>query len=569
MAVTITTLSQGDTNYIDTHNSNYQTIKVAVEALQAAVGAANSNDPNASIPVAYDAMFGGSNALLGESSYKPTQSGASTLDVASGFAYLSADDAVVTKSSSTTISFSGQTTGTYYIVVDEFGIPTRSESPAGALYSVDYNSGTGNFDSIDRVANLSWTQSDWGDVQTDLWNRSVDSLDDRITAAEKTSLGVLQKTVVASNITLTEAEAFEQAVIQLNDGPQTANVEIIVPGQPRLYQILNDCGASYTCTFKTSGGTGVAVTGQHWTLVYCDGVDCEIVFDLDRSVSGGAPPSTLTALSDTPSAYGGHANKLLKVNGAESAIEFFTPTYVTAASITFENLDANGDVGTGATQVAAGDHTHAGYAATAHTHVSADITDLASYLTDITGEAFTDLGDTPASYAGAANYTVRVNGAGTALEFVNVSAGSASFSGLSDTPANYTGAAKHAVKVNAAGDALEFVDDAYFTSGFFPGAGVASATMLVHVFAEAVDFPSGLTASQGTAETAATAQTDYDIQKNGASVGTMRFAAAASTATFIMASATSFAAGDKLQLIAPGTLDSTLADVSMTLRGIR
>ena len=109
----------------------------------------------------------------------------------------------------------------------------------------------------------------------------------------------------------------------------------------------------------------------------------------------------------------------------------------------------------------------------------------------------------------------------------------------------------------------------YFMSGFYPGAPAASAKMMVHVFPVAVDVPSGMTGSQGTAETAATAQTDFDVQKNGVSAGTMRFAAAATTATFIMATATSFSPGDKLQLIAPATPDSTLADIAWSFKGTK
>lgn len=97
----------------------------------------------------------------------------------------------------------------------------------------------------------------------------------------------------------------------------------------------------------------------------------------------------------------------------------------------------------------------------------------------------------------------------------------------------------------------------------------ASLVMLRYKFPRTVSFPSGLTNSQGEAGTAATAQTDFDIRKNGASVGTMRFAASATAATFIMASAQSFSAGDILTVIAPGTPDATLAGVSFVLAGTR
>ena len=89
------------------------------------------------------------------------------------------------------------------------------------------------------------------------------------------------------------------------------------------------------------------------------------------------------------------------------------------------------------------------------------------------------------------------------------------------------------------------------------------------VFAEAVDFPSGLAGSEGFLGTAANAQTDFDIQKNGSSVGTMRFAASGTTATFIMATSTSYAVGDRMEIVAPSPADANAADVSYALKGTR
>lgn len=109
----------------------------------------------------------------------------------------------------------------------------------------------------------------------------------------------------------------------------------------------------------------------------------------------------------------------------------------------------------------------------------------------------------------------------------------------------------------------------YDVGSFLEAAPTASQIMLRHVFARQVIFASGLSPSQGVAGTAATAQTDFDIQKNGSSVGTMRFAASGTVASFIMGSQTTFAAADKLTVVAPGTPDATLAKVSFTLSGTR
>jgi hypothetical protein len=93
--------------------------------------------------------------------------------------------------------------------------------------------------------------------------------------------------------------------------------------------------------------------------------------------------------------------------------------------------------------------------------------------------------------------------------------------------------------------------------------------MLHIVFVEAVQFPAGLTSSQAYADTAPEAQTDFDLQKNGVSIGTIRFAAASNTASFLMASAQSFAPGDRLKVIAPIVPDASLAGVTIALAGAR
>lgn len=106
-------------------------------------------------------------------------------------------------------------------------------------------------------------------------------------------------------------------------------------------------------------------------------------------------------------------------------------------------------------------------------------------------------------------------------------------------------------------------------SAMLPGAPTPSALLMRVPLARAVSFPAGLTASRGVASVAATAQTDFDIQLNGVSVGTMRFAAAASSATFIAAAAINAVAGDVLSVIAPASPDATLANVGFVLAGTR
>lgn len=108
---------------------------------------------------------------------------------------------------------------------------------------------------------------------------------------------------------------------------------------------------------------------------------------------------------------------------------------------------------------------------------------------------------------------------------------------------------------------------AYETAAFIAGKPGTSEIVGYLVASRAFTLPASLTGSYAKANTAATAQTDIDIQKNGSSIGTIRFAAAGSTASFIFASPASFAAGDILKLVAPVSQDATLSDIGITLVG--
>ena len=93
--------------------------------------------------------------------------------------------------------------------------------------------------------------------------------------------------------------------------------------------------------------------------------------------------------------------------------------------------------------------------------------------------------------------------------------------------------------------------------------------LLEHPVAIPFTLPSGLSGSYAKANTAATSSTTVDVRKNGSSIGSIVWAGSATAATFSFTGAVSFAAGDILQLSAPGTHDTTLADIGITLLGHR
>ena len=104
-------------------------------------------------------------------------------------------------------------------------------------------------------------------------------------------------------------------------------------------------------------------------------------------------------------------------------------------------------------------------------------------------------------------------------------------------------------------------------SGSVTGAATANQLVQRYVFARTVTFPVGLGGSQGSAGIVATASTTFNIQKNGTVVGSMVFAASATTATFAMPAATAFMTGDVLTVVAPPTPDLTLANLAWTFIG--
>lgn len=100
-----------------------------------------------------------------------------------------------------------------------------------------------------------------------------------------------------------------------------------------------------------------------------------------------------------------------------------------------------------------------------------------------------------------------------------------------------------------------------------PGSG---EKVLRYVFARAVTFSDDFAGSYAKAGVAATASATFDIQKNGATVGSLTFAVSGTTGTFTTSGGSvSFAAGDVLTIVAPSTADATLADIAITLAGLR
>jgi hypothetical protein len=103
---------------------------------------------------------------------------------------------------------------------------------------------------------------------------------------------------------------------------------------------------------------------------------------------------------------------------------------------------------------------------------------------------------------------------------------------------------------------------------FVPGKPGAGATILRFKAVRSFIWIASLTGSNFTAGTASAATATFTLKKNGSAIGTVAFSTSATgAATF--ASDVFFVAGDVIEIIAPGSQDTTLADVAFNILGSR
>ena len=152
-------------------------------------------------------------------------------------------------------------------------------------------------------------------------------------------------------------------------------------------------------------------------------------------------------------------------------------------------------------------------------------------------------------------------------EFATGSPNSFDLSGATLVDSSGTFSNEQTVEVIGIGPA--YLDRVVWPSGWYPDALTASQIVLHAVIPVGMTLPASLTDSVGYSDTLATADSEFSIQKNGVEVGTMTFGSGGATPTFVMASATSFAAGDRLKVVAPASPDATLAGISFTIAGVR
>lgn len=92
----------------------------------------------------------------------------------------------------------------------------------------------------------------------------------------------------------------------------------------------------------------------------------------------------------------------------------------------------------------------------------------------------------------------------------------------------------------------------------------ADAVVLKHVYPAFKSFDANMNTSKAKAGVAATSSTVFNVNKNGVNIGTLTFSAAGTTGVFAI-TATEFAQGDILEIVAPTTPDATLAQIKLII----
>lgn len=119
-------------------------------------------------------------------------------------------------------------------------------------------------------------------------------------------------------------------------------------------------------------------------------------------------------------------------------------------------------------------------------------------------------------------------------------------------------------------DFLALYNKQYDVSFFIQGTLVENEEAFHITFSRKTEFPVGLSGSYFKAGTDATGTaTSLSLSKNGTAIGSIDFAVDTSVATYTFEDAIIFEVGDTLEIAAPASVDTALADISGTLRGTR
>ena len=108
----------------------------------------------------------------------------------------------------------------------------------------------------------------------------------------------------------------------------------------------------------------------------------------------------------------------------------------------------------------------------------------------------------------------------------------------------------------------------YLIEDFWPGTPNNNQTILMHVLTPVTaEFAAGLPGSKSRCKSAPIGAQVFSVRRNGIEVGTMTFGAGSSVAVFAAAAGFKCNENDYLEVIAPASVDGSIANIAMTLKG--
>lgn len=153
-----------------------------------------------------------------------------------------------------------------------------------------------------------------------------------------------------------------------------------------------------------------------------------------------------------------------------------------------------------------------------------------------------------------------------------VKVGVYAFIQLTDTPHSYAGAAGEFVRVNLAGTGLEFSSVLNKFGAAFSSQDISTKPIstVIARFSSPIAWtlpaaPTGFV--EGKVDVAPTVDTLLDLRKDGTSFGSAKWAAGTTVPTLICASSVSFAAGDYLDLATPANLNGMKGAFGLSIVG--
>lgn len=442
-------------------------------------------------------------------------------------------------------------------------------------------------------------------------NQKEVTVNDAINALDRALTEALSIDFSGGAVTLTAAQ-FRQAIAFKPMATLTAPAILTVPQIKRVFVVINTDGffaidvVRGTKTISVPPGTAFCLCTDGATNgLYAAGGG--------GSSSGG---DAFTDLSDTPSSYSGQQGRAVIVNAGASGLAFAdlpnlgalsgrsfitgatgsistvsTTSYATkgvgflpasdilvTAVLGFVNASATGQAHYAQIARLAGASADAQILQVLGTtsSVASTATTMACYryafsapVTLLAGQPYL-LSLSIASGGGTTALRLMSNAAGTAtMWWLNAPGTTLSGSPQYNTIGLTPGQAPNAFGAGIYGLAIEghILDHlpAYHLTHYVAGQPASAAVIFRHVFSRAARLPADGGLSRAVAGAAATAPSAFALLKNGTSIGEIQFAAGQTVASFSVAAAIDFAAGDLFATAAPDPQDATLADIALTL----